>query len=77
MTNLNSSFSLSVSPEVNLLFREQEKVQLLKRLRQSVGPDVPWAGFLHHRGDWSGRGAQPSSPLHVGCPCPKLTSTVT
>ena len=27
------------------LFREQEKVQLLKRLRQSVGPDVPWAGF--------------------------------
>ena len=28
-----------------LLFREQEKVQLLKRLRQSVGPDVPWVGF--------------------------------
>jgi hypothetical protein len=28
-----------------LMFREQEKVQLLKRLRQSVGPDVPWAGF--------------------------------
>ena len=28
-----------------LLFREQEKLQLLKRLRQSVGPDVPWAGF--------------------------------
>ena len=27
------------------LFREQEKVQLLKRLRQSVGQDVPWAGF--------------------------------
>jgi hypothetical protein len=27
------------------LFREQEKMQLLKRLRQSVGPDVPWAGF--------------------------------
>jgi small ligand-binding sensory domain FIST len=27
------------------LFREQEKVQLLKRFRQSVGPDVPWAGF--------------------------------
>ena len=27
------------------LFREQEKVQLLKRLRQSVGSDVPWAGF--------------------------------
>jgi hypothetical protein len=27
------------------LFREQEKVQLLKRLRQSVGPEVPWVGF--------------------------------
>jgi hypothetical protein len=27
------------------MFREQEKVQLLKRFRQSVGPDVPWAGF--------------------------------
>ena len=27
------------------LFREQEKMQLLKQLRQSVGPDVPWAGF--------------------------------
>jgi hypothetical protein len=27
------------------LFREQEKMQLLKRLRQSVGPEVPWAGF--------------------------------
>ena len=28
-----------------LLFREQEKLQILKRLRQSVGPEVPWAGF--------------------------------
>jgi hypothetical protein len=27
------------------LFREQEKRQILKRFRQSVGPDVPWAGF--------------------------------
>jgi small ligand-binding sensory domain FIST len=27
------------------MFREQEKLQLLKRFRQSVGPDVPWAGF--------------------------------
>ena len=27
------------------MLREQEKLQLLKRLRQSVGPDVPWAGF--------------------------------
>jgi hypothetical protein len=28
-----------------MMFREQEKLQLLKRFRQSVGPDVPWAGF--------------------------------
>jgi hypothetical protein len=27
------------------LFREQEKLQLLKRFRQSLDPDVPWAGF--------------------------------
>jgi hypothetical protein len=27
------------------MFREQEKVQLLKRFRQSVGPEVPWAGY--------------------------------
>src|SRR5215218_8543957 len=29
--------------------------------------------FLHCRGDWSGGGAQPSTSLHLGCPCPKLT----
>jgi hypothetical protein len=28
-----------------LMFRDQEKLQLLKRLRQAVGADVPWAGF--------------------------------
>ena len=28
-----------------LMFREQEKLQLLKRFRQSVGPDVPWVDF--------------------------------
>ena len=28
-----------------LMFREQEKLQLLKRFRQSVDPDVPWVGF--------------------------------
>jgi hypothetical protein len=27
------------------MLREQEKQQLLRRFRQSVGPDVPWAGF--------------------------------
>src|SRR5215212_7311887 len=30
-------------------------------------------GFLHYRGDWSGREAQRHSSLHVGCPRPKLT----
>jgi hypothetical protein len=28
-----------------LLFREQEKLEILRRFRQSVAPDVPWAGF--------------------------------
>ncbi len=28
-----------------LMFREQEKLHLLKRFRQSVGPNVPWVGF--------------------------------
>jgi hypothetical protein len=28
-----------------IMFRDQEKLQILKRFRQSVGPDVPWAGF--------------------------------
>jgi hypothetical protein len=28
-----------------MMLREQEKLQFLKRFRQSVGPDVPWAGF--------------------------------
>jgi hypothetical protein len=29
----------------HVMFREQEKLQLLKRFRQSVGPEVPWVGF--------------------------------
>jgi hypothetical protein len=28
-----------------LMFREQEKLRLLKRFRQSVGPEAPWVGF--------------------------------
>jgi hypothetical protein len=28
-----------------LMFREQEKLQLLRRFRQSLDPDVPWVGF--------------------------------
>jgi hypothetical protein len=27
------------------MFREQEKLQLQKRFRQSLGPDAPWAGY--------------------------------
>jgi hypothetical protein len=28
-----------------LMFREQEKLQILRRFRQSLDPDTPWAGF--------------------------------
>jgi hypothetical protein len=28
-----------------MMLREQEKLQILKRFRQSVGPEAPWAGF--------------------------------
>ena len=28
-----------------LMFREQEKLELLKRFRRPVGPEVPWVGF--------------------------------
>src|ERR671917_871869 len=28
-----------------MMFREREKLQLLKQFRQSVNPDVPWVGF--------------------------------
>jgi small ligand-binding sensory domain FIST len=27
------------------MLREQEKLQILKGFRQSVSPEVPWAGF--------------------------------
>ena len=38
-------FQFECSTRGKLMFREQEKLQLLKRLRQSVNPDVPWVGF--------------------------------
>ena len=44
MPNRNSFSSLSVT-RGKLMFREQEKLHLLKRFRQSVGPNVPWVGF--------------------------------
>jgi hypothetical protein len=28
-----------------LMFRDQEKLQILRRFRQAVGPELPWAGF--------------------------------
>jgi hypothetical protein len=28
-----------------IMFRDQEKLHLLRRFRQSLGPDAPWAGF--------------------------------
>ena len=28
-----------------LMFRDQEKMRLLRQFRQAIGPDVPWAGF--------------------------------
>jgi small ligand-binding sensory domain FIST len=27
------------------MFRDQEKLQFLRRFRQSLSPDAPWAGF--------------------------------
>jgi hypothetical protein len=33
------------APRGKMMFREQEKLQLLKRFRQFVDLDVPWAGF--------------------------------
>jgi small ligand-binding sensory domain FIST len=38
-------FQFECSTRGKMMFREQEKLQLLKRFRQSVNPDVPWAGF--------------------------------
>jgi hypothetical protein len=35
-----------------MLFREQEKLQILKRFRQSLDPDVPWAGFYTVGGEF-------------------------
>ena len=28
-----------------VMFRDQEKQRILRRFRQAVGPEVPWAGF--------------------------------
>jgi hypothetical protein len=38
-------FQFDCATRGKMMFREQERLQLLKRFRQSVGPDVPWVGF--------------------------------
>jgi hypothetical protein len=38
-------FQFECATRGKLMFRDQEKVQLLKRFRQSLDPDAPWVGF--------------------------------
>jgi len=38
-------FHFDCAARGKVMFREQEKLQLLKEFRQSVGPEVPWAVF--------------------------------
>src|SRR5215207_6024019 len=38
-------FQFECATRGKLLFREQEKLKILRQFRQSVDPDVPWAGF--------------------------------
>ena len=38
-------FQFECATRGKMMFREQEKQEILRRFRQSVDPDVPWAGF--------------------------------
>jgi len=38
-------FQFDCATRGKMMFREQEKLQLLKQFRQSIDPDVTWAGF--------------------------------
>jgi hypothetical protein len=38
-------FQFECATRGKLMFREQEKLQILKRFRQSLGPEAPWTGF--------------------------------
>ena len=38
-------FQFDCATRGKMMFREHEKLQLLKGFRQSVGPEVPWAGL--------------------------------
>jgi small ligand-binding sensory domain FIST len=37
-------FQFECATRGKMMFRDQEKLQLLKRFRQSLDPDAPWAG---------------------------------
>ena len=38
-------FQFECATRGKMMFRDQEKLQLLKRFRQSLDSDAPWAGF--------------------------------
>ena len=38
-------FQFECATRGKMIFRDQEKLQLLKRFRQSLDPDAPWAGY--------------------------------
>ena len=38
-------FQFDCATRGKMMFREQERLQLLKRFRQTVGPETPWVGF--------------------------------
>jgi small ligand-binding sensory domain FIST len=38
-------FQFECGTRGKLMFREQEKLELQKRFRQSLDPDAPWVGF--------------------------------
>jgi hypothetical protein len=42
-------FQFECATRGKLMFRDQEKLQILKRFRQSLDPDVPWVGFYTSR----------------------------
>ena len=52
------------------MFREQEKLELLKRLRQSVS--VPWAGFYTEGGSWARWRSTTTLIVTSICACPEL-----
>jgi small ligand-binding sensory domain FIST len=57
-----------------LMFRDQEKLQLLRRLRRAVGPDVPWMGFYTFGEIGPVGQAQLLPQLHGGRPCVEFIS---